>query len=675
MSKTPALKISLLATACAAASYQCSLQAGSFSSDFNSGLPANTAVYGNAAISPNDGTGLGFTNSGCLQLTTATLSQNGAFLISNDLDAGVPVVSFTAKLKVFVGGGGRWDYADGLSFAFAQDVPLGTAGFPEAGVGSGISVGFRTFPTAGNPNPTISAYGTHVAAAGSPVYVDNVRANRFIDLLVQLNPDNTLSVVYDGAYVYSNVVVAYTPTAGSLFWLGARTGGSDENHFIDDVTVVTRTTPSPYISSFGPRGRDVPPNSGIDINLTDFATQVATGTIVLSLDGVTVSPSITQDGSGNTRVHCAPASPFAVSTQHTVSITFADNGATPQSQVFSWQFNVAEALPANFVTVFSDGFEGYARGDLDKNVTGDVNAAPNGSGNPWFGAYPANDQVIGSENGVDPHSGTNMIRGNYAGNQDVIWLNLAYRFHGGQPIKGNCMLDWWFYDPDTSSSPTAFKEYISLYHYNNAAVPAVTDWPPPWSMSGGLFWANGIDYTLEQSVSLGASGYNQAGGNFDPTKYQIRLEENRGATYGLDGWCNTAVSRSPGWHHNRIVLGPPHADGSVLVYFYIDDLATPVYSGLSSIAVTGFEVLELVSGWGDTDLAYYDDVSFALVRPPTVNATPGPGHHTTLTWPGEGFTLQSAAGLGGPWTDIPGATSGYNYDTASSSMQFFRLRN
>src|SRR5262245_32803934 len=94
-----------------------SSQAGNFSNSFNGGLPAGAAIYGDAAI-PAAG---GYTNSGYLQLTTATASKNGAFVITNDLDAGAPVVSFTAHLKVLVGGGGRWDYADGLSFNFAPD--------------------------------------------------------------------------------------------------------------------------------------------------------------------------------------------------------------------------------------------------------------------------------------------------------------------------------------------------------------------------------------------------------------------------------------------------------------------------------------------------------------------------------------------------------------------------
>src|SRR3954451_22643633 len=111
-------------------------QAGSFTSDFNSGLPAGTAVFGNTVVSTNGG----FTNSGCLKLTTAANNQNGGFVITDDLDAGQPVIAFTASFKALVGGGSA---ADGFSFNFASDLPFGT--ITEEGAGTGLTVEFDTF--------------------------------------------------------------------------------------------------------------------------------------------------------------------------------------------------------------------------------------------------------------------------------------------------------------------------------------------------------------------------------------------------------------------------------------------------------------------------------------------------------------------------------------------------
>src|SRR3982751_4634126 len=86
--------------------------------------------------------------------------------------------------------------------------------------------------------------------------------------------------------------------------------------------------------------------------------------------------------------------------------------------------------------LFSDGFESYTAGGspLDKNTAG-PNAAPNGSGNPWFGPAPPNARVVGADstNGptVTPHSGNNMIRGSAPTDLDQNWYNLAYRLNGG----------------------------------------------------------------------------------------------------------------------------------------------------------------------------------------------------------------------------------------------------
>src|SRR5436190_568997 len=92
--------------------------------------------------------------------------------------------------------------------------------------------------------------------------------------------------------------------------------------------------------------------------------------------------------------------------------------------------------------IFSDGFESYTAGGnpLDKNVAG-PNSAPNGSGNPWFGPAPPNLRVVGTEGGVNPHSGVNMVRGSAPSDLDEEWVNIAYRFNGGSPYTGNIQMD------------------------------------------------------------------------------------------------------------------------------------------------------------------------------------------------------------------------------------------
>jgi hypothetical protein len=75
--------------------------------------PPGTQNVGTAVV----GSG-GITNSQCLQLTVAA-GQSGAFLVT-DPAAGQPVYGFTARFKMFVGGGSV-PPADGFAFAFGND--------------------------------------------------------------------------------------------------------------------------------------------------------------------------------------------------------------------------------------------------------------------------------------------------------------------------------------------------------------------------------------------------------------------------------------------------------------------------------------------------------------------------------------------------------------------------
>jgi hypothetical protein len=657
MKRTISIKIRLFAAAFAAVGSLASVQAGSFFADFNDGLvPANATAYGNAMVLPSGG----YTNSGFLELTPAVGSQSAAFIL-NDLDAGTPVVSFTASYKCLIGGGG-YSGADGMSFNFAPDLPAGP--ISQEGAGTGLTVEFDTFPNGAPdtaPSIDVMVGGTEVITSIPP---NGLRTGSdWVDVVIQLNPNNTLTVIYDGAYIYSNLnltAYGYVPAAGSQFGLGAATGGSWDNQWVDNLSITTLTNAQPYVNSFAPRGRAVATSSPIDIILTDNAAQVDTNKIVLKLDGAAVSSTITTNGGRDTLIHYTKPGGFALLSTHTVSVTFADN-ATPTRQTNTWQYEFTTVppnfLPGAYVTVFSDGFESYmsATAPLDKNYAG-TNAAPNGSGNPWFGPAPPNARVVGlAETGVTPHGGTNMLIASAPSDFDENWYNLSYRLRGGQMFYGNFKLDWWFYDP-SGPGDSSYREYVALGNYSTA--PTTTDYPGTGSLNAGS--------TVYQRLSLGEAN-NQAAG-YDNTKYQCR---NVGATGYNGGWNNLSTARSIGWHHARIIAGPATNNVATL-YFYIDDLVAPAFSQLNASS-RGFNVIEINIGYGTT-LGYFDDVSFALAVPPNLVATRS-GNNLVFNWTG-GFTLQSASDVTGPYTDIAAAPlQTYSYDTTLQPGQFFRLRN
>jgi hypothetical protein len=653
--------------------------AGSFATDFNSGLPPGSAVFGTSAVSPNDGTGGGYTNSGCLQLSGGLGGQGGAFIITNDLDGGAPVASFTAAFKVLMTGG---DAAAGLSFNFAPDLPL--APISMDGAGSGLTVEFDTLiDGATEPAPAIDVKvaGTVCASA----FYEGLQAGGFVDALIQLNPSNTLDVVYDGFYVCSNLdlhACGYSPAPGSLFGFGSVTGATNDDHFIDNLSIVTSITPAPYVQSFAPRGRQVQTNSAIDIVLENDLTAVDPASVVLTLDGATVSPVITTNGR-DTRLHFVPVSSFGFSSAHAVNLAFADN-ATPVPQQFAWNYSFTVAgppfIPGSYTTVFSDGFESYALGTLDKNPmywvdpgSDGPNYAPNGSGNPWFGPTPPNAQVVTALNGVAPHSGNQMLGGASPGDQDTDWCNIAYRAGGGQCFMSDCMLDWWFFDP-LGNAPNAadFEDYVALCSYNTA--PTNTDYPASSTLvdNGNLNAGLDVSSPQYQRLCLGSSVFMPNNGAYNSSSYQACIV---GASLGYgQGWIDTPAQRSLGWHHARIILGPLLPDGTANVYFYIDDLLTPVYWG-NSISSSGFNVIEINSAQANT-VGYFDDVSFAVASAaaPSSLSVALARKMVVISWQGSS-TLQSAPRLTGPWSTVTGATSPYSWDPASGPMQFFRLQN
>jgi hypothetical protein len=225
--------------------------------NFDDGMvPAGTTVNGNAYVSPTGGVN----NSGVLHLTDNFNGQSGAFVVA-DPNTGANVYGFTAHFKSLEGGGSS-PPADGFGFAFGNDIPATPAGMFEQGqgLGTGLVVGFDIFDNTGifgflggeGPDPSINVHfgGQLIAqtqmeplsfmetgknADGSPAFDDTV---------IQLNTDGRLTVVYRGALVFNRLPIpGFGSIAGASYSLGARTGGLNENQWVDNFDLTTVTTP------------------------------------------------------------------------------------------------------------------------------------------------------------------------------------------------------------------------------------------------------------------------------------------------------------------------------------------------------------------------------------------------------------------------------------------------
>src|SRR5262245_61317191 len=210
------------------------IRAATFSANFNDGaVPPNSAVFGNAVVELTGGVN----DSGVLKLTKNINSQQGSIVI-NDLDAGAAVSGFTAALKVRVGGGTSTP-ADGFSFCWATDLPDGA--WSEEGIGTGITVAFDIYDNGGGEAPAIDIKygGATLASMKFPIGVLRTGTN-FWDVTIRVKPNGTLDVVYNTNVVYTNFSLPnFSAISGARFGFGARTGGLNENQWIDDLQITT----------------------------------------------------------------------------------------------------------------------------------------------------------------------------------------------------------------------------------------------------------------------------------------------------------------------------------------------------------------------------------------------------------------------------------------------------
>ena len=303
--------------------------AGTFFSDFNSGLPENTLVFGDATVGDNGGVG----GSGVLRLTVAQVSQMGCFIIQ-PLDGKDRMASFIAHFKAYIGGGSG---ADGFAFHFAPNLPDAPFADPP---NHGLQVVFDTFKNGGQIAPGIRV--TSYGGSKSEFSVPELRADHFVDVMIKLDPDGTLDLTYDRELIFTNLPTTVTNTTGR-FALGARTGSRVDNHFIDDLNIVTQTSPRAFVETFEPTGNDASPSPLVDVLIRNFKTGIRAGSVKLELDGKAVAAEVSSAEEG-TLVHFEPTALYEPGSNHTVTLRFSDTGRPEASTEFTYGFKISSQV-------------------------------------------------------------------------------------------------------------------------------------------------------------------------------------------------------------------------------------------------------------------------------------------------------------------------------------------
>src|ERR1043166_3267749 len=348
------------------------LRAGTFTNAFNSGLPAGTAIYGNAVVLTNLGV-----DGGCLQLTTNVNNQNAGFIIS-DLDSGGVIGSFVANFMVSLGGG-TTPPADGFSFNFAGDLPNGVMN--EDGAGSGLRIEFDTYDNGSGDIIGVDVWWQGAIVTSyqlDPSMLTNYPS--YYPVTIGLTSSSNLNMTFNGTALYTDYSIpGFAPLAGR-FGFGGRCGGANEICRIDNLGIDTGPPALPQFLASSPTGTGARPDPVITARIWDgTSAQVNPATITMTLNAVTVTPTVTKTGLV-TSVQYAPPQLASGSTNNVV-VTFADNSGSPVTQTNQFSFVVVTypTLPTNYLATVDTNKPGFSQRVFQGGTTtvGSVAAAEN----------------------------------------------------------------------------------------------------------------------------------------------------------------------------------------------------------------------------------------------------------------------------------------------------------
>ncbi len=288
---------------------------GASCTNFAGGLPPGGAVFGSATNAPD----------GILHLTDdAQTGACGTLYITNRT-SGLTTDQLIATWRSRIGGPLNGN-ADGFSFNWASDLPLGCGG-AEEGAGTGLSFTIDTFDNGAGPDNGIEIKwrGSRLAFMHVPrngVGLTNyLTKDVFVDAYVSVEPSGRVTFIYDGNILSTNIP-NWTGIANGAFSLISRTGGQSDNAWIDDLCINSFTL-GPVSITRQPTNTSVP-----------FGSR---GTFTVGVDGL--PPYGIQWYSNNIAI---PGARFT--TYNTAPLTAAGNGAQYSVVVSNYSGSVTSAV-------------------------------------------------------------------------------------------------------------------------------------------------------------------------------------------------------------------------------------------------------------------------------------------------------------------------------------------
>ncbi|HEX7859458.1 MAG TPA: PA14 domain-containing protein [Verrucomicrobiae bacterium] len=391
-----------------------------FFADFDGGeLPLGSRVFGNSYLDPALGSG----GSGGLVLIGATNQQNGSFVVE-DFSGFLPVDSFTVAFKLKIGPGSAKP-ADGFSFSFGTNVPAGLFPSPQQGVGPGLAVSFDIYDNGDLEAPAIDVFygvdpsNTPANYKGNIVHhrlsLAELLNSRYVDVIIRMNQDGKLDLLWDGRVIAYQVQTPFTPTIGGRFGFGAYAGGQNAFHAIDDLQIETTTlSGGAFLSSIAPLGNNTSARTEIRVVITDQDTSLDQSSVVLKLNDTTVTPTFTRDEDTlSTIISHTPANLLPANSQNTISIVWSDTAGTRKTNNATFRVGNYDTVPSSIALPVNSGVSTDSGFKVKVyQITGNLTATSAFAETVLAGQQGENmaDTTIADENGyfVDP-SATSTI--------------------------------------------------------------------------------------------------------------------------------------------------------------------------------------------------------------------------------------------------------------------------
>jgi len=371
----------------------------------------------------------------------------------------------------------------------------------------------------------------------------------------------------------------------------------------------------------------------LDWVLKDGGSQVNAATVTVSFNNqdVTSKAVVTKTATGAT-IHLDLTGTTYAAGEVPWTITFKDNATTNPQTVTGSGKVVINPYPTTGVFVIEAEDFNYS----------DDNIGPGGKSNPQAGTPDLDVNVM-------PYLG---------GAYNDLSAIPEVDFHGNGPQDGNIYRTEVDPNPDPANpdqvNMVSFSNDLNgRYASDRGTYNTTSNYRIGWA---GDNWFNytrtfpANDYQVWAALSYDGRGADQLRGSLDlvtsdPSKPSQTTQQLGTFDAGASG----------GWGRNELV--PMKVNGAI-----------------TTVHMAGVETVRFNQPSGDFDYLVFVPQNVGPEAPKFGTVTLNANGSITIQWTGTG-TLQTATSVTGPWTDVPGATSPFNYaPPAGEQMRFVRIK-